>query len=119
MPHHGVEYPPGAFGLVGPDEQRWVAEHQVEEKPLVGIRGFFEEGRTVEQVHVHRADLEAGVPGTLAPIFRETLIWLDSDDEHVRREALGIVVRKGVCGEEWNWMATSVAFLGSRLPALM
>ena len=51
------------------------------------------------------------VPGTLAPIFRRALIWLDTDDEHVRREALGVVVGEGVCGEEWNWMATSVAFL--------
>jgi hypothetical protein len=60
------------------------------------------------------------VPGTLAPIFRESPSsgWTRMTRTFGSRPSVSSRA-KGVCGEEWNWMATSVAFFGSLLPALM
>src|SRR3712207_8765045 len=57
-------------------------------------------------------------PGTLAPIFRETPSsgWTRTTSTFGSRLSVSWWA-KGVCGEEWNWMAISVAFFGILLPA--
>src|SRR4029450_8166391 len=60
------------------------------------------------------------VPGTLAPIFRErpSSGWIRTTSTFGARPSVSSWA-KGVCGEEWNWMAASVAFLGGRLAGLV
>ena len=58
------------------------------------------------------------VPGTLAPIFRETPSsgWTRTTRTFGSRPSVSWRA-KGVWGEEWNWMAISVAFFGILFPA--
>src|SRR5829696_7192684 len=85
--HHGLEDGPRVLGLVRPDEEGRVAEHQVKEQALVGVRRLLEESRAVEEVHVHRADLEPRARDLRADLQGDPLLRLDTDDEDVGLEA--------------------------------
>ena len=84
----GVHDRPLLLDLVRAREQRCVAEHRVEDQPLVGLRQAVTEGAPVQEVHMHRPDGHA-LPWHLgADCEGQTLIGLHVDQEHVRPEPL-------------------------------
>ena len=54
----GVTIRPGRLDLVGPGEERGVAQEGVEDQRLVGVRRVDRERRVVGEVHVHRPHVQ-------------------------------------------------------------
>src|ERR687890_487389 len=72
------------FGLLRPNKKRRIAEQEVEEEALIGVRNLFKERRTIEEVHVDRSDLEPRT-GNLGPyLHRDPLLGLDAHHQDVR-----------------------------------
>ncbi len=83
-----VDELPLLLDLVLAREQRRVAEHRVEDQPLVRLGQPGAEGAAVEEVHVHGADRHPG-PGHLgADRERDALVRLHVDQQHVRPQAV-------------------------------
>src|ERR687889_77630 len=83
-PHHRVQDLPRPFGLVRPNKKRRIAEQEVEEEALVGVRNLFKERRAIEEVHVDRSDREPRT-GDLSPyLHRDPLLGLDAHHQDVR-----------------------------------
>ena len=78
-----VDELPLLVDLVLAGEERRVAEHRVEDQPLVRLGEALAEGAAVEEVHVHRADRHAGARHLGADRERDALVGLDVDEEDV------------------------------------
>ena len=112
-----VDELPLLVDLVLAREQRRVAEHRVEDQPLVGLREAVAERAAVEEVHVHGADRHPA-PGTFAPIASDTpssgWTWIRRT---FGRSPSPAISSNGGCGARWNWIAIVVSRRASRLPA--
>ena len=75
-----VDEQPLLLDLVGAREQRRVAEHRVEDQPLVRLRHAGAERAAVEEVHVHGADRHPLARHLRADRERDPLVGLDVDD---------------------------------------
>ena len=85
-----VEHPPGQLDLLGPGEQRRVAQQHVEQQPLVRLRAGLGERVAVREVHAHVPDLHLGAGHLGAEAHRDALVGLDADDQGVLAELLGV-----------------------------
>ena len=74
--------------LVLPREQRRVAEHRVENQPLVRLRQAGAERAAVEKVHVHRADRHALARHLRADCQRDSLVRLYVDEQDIRPQSI-------------------------------
>src|SRR5438477_668426 len=84
--HDRVHEEPLLLHLVRAREQRPVAQHRVEDEPLIRLRHPGSERAAVEEVHVHGADRHA-LPGNLGPDReRDALVRLHVHEEHVRAQ---------------------------------
>src|SRR5215216_3666303 len=91
---HGVQDLPRPFGLVRADEERRVAEHEVEEEPLVSIRDLLQESGSVQQVHVHGANPKAPARDLRPYPHRDPLLGLDAHHQDVRLQPLSLCAGK-------------------------
>ena len=121
-----------AFDLVGAREERRVAEHGVEDEPLVGLGAAAAEGRPVAEVHRHRAERHRRPRHLGHEAQADALVGLDADGEHVgstsdrrpragRSRGIGHVraCARRACGTLLKWTLISVTRLVRRLPARM
>src|SRR6478735_9151491 len=90
-----VEDLPGELDLLVAREQRRVAEQDVEDQPLVGLRGGLGERAAVDEVHVDVADLHLGAGHLGAEPERHALVGLHPDHQGVLGELLDRRLREG------------------------
>ena len=79
-----VDELPLLLDLVLAREQRRVAEHRVEDQPLVGLGQPGPEGAAVEEVHVHGPDRHPRAGHLRADRERDALVGLHVDQQDVR-----------------------------------
>src|SRR5919201_3200012 len=79
---------PFCLHLVAPREQRGVAQHAVEQQPLIGVGRCGAKRGAVQEIHVHRADLHAGAGHLGAEAQRDALVGLDVHGQHVWLQGL-------------------------------
>jgi hypothetical protein len=109
-----VDDAPRLFDLVGAREQRAVAEHRIEQQPLVGVGGLAAEGRAVAEVHAHVADPHVGAGHLGAEAQRHPSSgWMRSSSTF---GSSGLPPSNSRCGGCLKWIATSVTRRGRRLP---
>src|SRR5690348_13883802 len=85
-----IEDPPAELDLGLPGEERGVADEDVEQQPLVGLRAGLGERLAVGEVHVHVADLHGRTRHLRAEPDRDALVRLDPDHQRVLAEFLGV-----------------------------
>jgi hypothetical protein len=99
-----------------PGEQRRVAEQDIEDQPLVGLRAGLGERAAVTEVHGHVADLHLR-PGHLGPEpHGDALVGLHPDDDGVLAELLGLGLVERQVRRRLKTTAISVTRLPRRLP---
>src|SRR5690349_13713404 len=90
-----VDHLPRGLDLLIAGEQRRVSDEHVEDQPFVGLRRGLGEGLAVQEVHRDVADLHRAARHLGTELERHTLVRLDSNDQLVVAQLLGVGAAEG------------------------